>query len=383
MTDWVCGVQAGDAMRGESVGGGAFAAVWEHAADAMAISDPEGIVLLANPAYYRLYGYTPEEVIGRSFAVIFPEPQRAGAEAQYRAVFAAEVLAPAYESVARRADGSERVVEARYTFLEEEGRRVAMLSLVRDITERKALESHLRQAVEVRERFMVTAAHELRNPLTILKGYAQVVARQLRRPDWSLDRLLQQFDRLYGQIGRLEALIDDLFDVSQLQLPGVALRRERVDLAALARRVVEQAEHAPERTTAHRLTLEEDGPVWIEGDPRRLEQVMTNLIGNALKYSPDGGVVRCAIGQDGHRAWLAITDQGLGIAPEAQGTLFQPFARAVHAGRDIDGTGLGLYIARELVERHGGSIAFSSVPGEGTTFRVSLPAATHEEGHGE
>ena len=158
---------------------GGLRAVWEHAADAMALSDPEGIVLLANPAYHRLYGYTPDQVLGRSFAVIFPEEERTNVEAQYQAIFAAEDLVPAYESVVRRADGIERVVEARYTFLERDGRREAMLSIVRDISERKALEAHLREAVAAREQLMVTAAHELRNPLTVLKGYAQVVARQL------------------------------------------------------------------------------------------------------------------------------------------------------------------------------------------------------------
>ena len=359
--------------------GGAFAAVWEHAADAMAISDPGGIVLLANPAYHRLYGYAPEEVVGRSFAVIFPEEGRATAEAQYRAIFAADTPTPTYESVVRRADGDERVVEARYTFLEVGGRRAAMLSIVRDVTERKALEAHLREAVRDRERFMVTAAHELRNPLTVMRGYAQVIARQLDRPDWDRGRILGQFGRLHGQLARLEALIGDLFDVSQLQLARLDLRRERVDLASLARRVVEQAEHAPERTAGHTLVVEGEGPVWLDGDPVRLEQVVANLIGNALKYSPDGGAVRCTVRRDGGRAWLIVSDQGLGIAPEAQATLFQPFARAATAGRVIGGTGLGLYIARELVERHGGAIALSSAPGQGTVVRVSLPLEPPEE----
>jgi PAS domain S-box-containing protein len=358
---------------------GAFAAAWEAASDAMALSNPEGLVLLANPAYHRLYGYPPEAVLGCSFAVIFPEEERAAAEAQYRAIFRGPGDPPGFEAAVRRADGTERMVDARYTFLYEGGRRVAMLSVIRDITERTALEGHLRAAVAERERFMVTAAHELRTPLTVMKGYAQLVARQLRRPDWARERILAQFGRLHEQIARLDALINDLFDVSQLQMARLALHRERVDLAAIARRVLEQARHAPERTAAHRLVLDGAGPVWLDADPGRLEQVVANLVTNALKYSPDGGEVRCIVRREDDRATLIVSDQGLGIAPEAQGQLFRPFSRAASTARDIGGTGLGLYITRELVERHGGTIALSSVPGQGTVFRVSLPLAVTYE----
>lgn len=143
--------------------------------------------------------------------------------------------------------------------------------------------------------------------------------------------------------------------------------------------MVAQAEHAPERTPNHPLILASDGPVWLDADPGRLEQVVTNLVINALKYSPDGGEVRCATHQAGDRAWLVVSDQGLGIAPEAQGALFQPFARATATDRPIGGTGLGPYITRQLVERHGGTIAFTSARGAGTVFRVALPlAAPHD-----
>ena len=362
-------------------GGGAFAAVWEAASDAMVLSDPEGTVRLANPAYYRLYGYTPEEIIGRSFAVIFPTEERAAAEAQYRAIFRSPGDPPGFEAAVRRADGTARMVDARSTFLLEGDRRVALLSVIRDITERTALEGHLRAAVADRERFMVTAAHERRTPLTVMKGYAQVVERQLRRPDWARERLLTQFGRLHGQIGRLEGLINDLFDVSQLQMARLALRRERVDLASVARRVLEQAQHAPARTAHHRLVLDGAAPVWLDADPGRLEQIVTNLVTNALKYSPDGGEVRCTVRQEGGQAWLVVSDQGLGIAPDAQERLFRPFFRVDNTARAIGGTGLGLYITRELVERHGGTIAFTSVPGQGTAFRVGLPLDA-PAGHG-
>jgi PAS domain S-box-containing protein len=130
---------------------GAFDAVWEAAADAMAISDPDGLVLLANPAYYALYGYTPDEVLGHSFAVIFPEAERAGAQAAYRDIFLAPAESASFDSVVRRTDGDVRIVEARYTFLMDGSERRALLSIVRDITERKQLEARLQAEVELLE----------------------------------------------------------------------------------------------------------------------------------------------------------------------------------------------------------------------------------------
>lgn len=361
--------------------GGAFAAVWVAAADAMALSDPEGIVLLANPAYYELYGYTPQEVLGRSFALIFPEGEREQARAQYRAVFQGPAAGPPFESVVRRGDGSERVVESRYTFLVRDGRREAMLSIVRDITEQKRLEAELRAAVSARDGFLAVAAHELRNPLTAIKGFAWMLVQQFARPEWDRDRVIAQARRLQERIGHLEALVDDLFDVAQLERGHLDLHPERVELVTLVRDVLAACEDARERTAGHTLVLAEDGPLWLEADPHRLEQVVTNLVANALKYSPDGGEVRCAVGRDGAWAVLAVRDRGIGIPLAEQGALFRPFARVADPAHAIRGLGLGLYITRTLVERHGGTIALRSAPGEGTevTVRLPLPAPDRED----
>ena len=118
----------------------AFRAVWENAADAMAISDAEGTVLMANRAYHRLYGYGPEDVIGQNFAVIFPPEVRVWANEQYRAIFASETIPPAFEASIRRKDGAERLVESRIDFLTDQGERTAMITIVRDVTERARLE---------------------------------------------------------------------------------------------------------------------------------------------------------------------------------------------------------------------------------------------------
>ncbi len=230
----------------------------------------------------------------------------------------------------------------------------------------------VREALRAREGFLTVAAHELRTPLTTLRGIVQLIDRQLGRPDFDRDRTRAQFARLGGQVDHLVALVGDLLDVSQLQEGWLALRPEPVDLVALAREVLANFAEAPERTATHALTLDAGDSLHLGADPIRLEQILTNLISNALKYSPEGGEVRCTIRRDADWAMLTVRDHGLGIASEAQSQLFEPFARAAPE-RAIQGLGLGLYITRELVERHGGTIALDSIPGAGTTVTVRLP----------
>ena len=164
-------MEANDTSHPDAENQGLFSAIWERSTEAIAVSDPDGRVQLANPAYYALYGRTPEEVIGRSFALIFPPDQRAWAEETYRETFRSDVPSGSAESVVHRADGTERTVDARYYFLTEHGQRTAMVSLVLDITERKRLEASQRDILEM-------IIHDLRTPLTAIMGYAQVLQRR-------------------------------------------------------------------------------------------------------------------------------------------------------------------------------------------------------------
>ena len=174
---------------------------------------------------------------------------------------------------------------------------------------------------------------------------------------------------------RLEELVADLLDASRIQQGRLELRPEPMDLAALARRVLERFEQAPERGEHHALELDVPEPVVGTWDPARLDQVITNLVSNALKYAPDGGVVRLRVRRGERDAELSVSDQGIGIAPEELAQLFQPFARGALARDSTGGTGLGLYISAQIVERHGGTIAVESEPGQGSTFTVRLPQA--------
>jgi PAS domain S-box-containing protein len=338
-----------------------FRAVWDSASDAMALSDPQGMVVAANPAYYRLFRYTPEQVIGQNFSLIFPEAQRAEAAASYLSVFAAPERAPAFETIVQRGDGSETEVEARYDFVMRDSQRVAMVSIIRDISERRALE-------RLQQEFIAMVSHDLRNPLTGIKGRAQLMRRRKTYDDRAIEAILAQVDQQ-------ERLIDDLLEVSRLEAGGLVLERSPWDLVQEARAAAEQAQV---QTDSHTIRFEApseaiDG-VW---DRSRLDRVFANLLTNAVKYSPAGGEIVMRIERRGHEARVSVQDQGVGIAAEALPHLFDRFYRVPGSpAGDAPGLGLGLYIARQLVEAHGGRIwVESDGEGRGSTFRFALPIA--------
>jgi PAS domain S-box-containing protein len=335
-----------------------FRAVWESTSEALALSDPEGIVLAVNPAYCALYGRTPEEVVGHDFAVIFPEAERAGAMEQYRAVFADPTPPRSYETRVQRSDGTERVVEARADFLERDGERVAMISAVRDITERKRLD-------QAHHDFVAMTSHDLASPLTVLRVRAQLLQRRQKYDEESIDAILEQ-------TARMDRLIGDLRELAQVEGGSLSIQREDVDLVGLAQEAVERARTL---TAGQAVRLQApDLPITVAGDRDRLGQVLDNLLGNAVKYAPDGGEILVTVEAAGGQAYLRVADQGPGIPADVLPHLFERFYRGNHTAGEA-GLGLGLYISRMLVEAHGGRIWAVSALGAGSTFTVMLPLA--------
>jgi PAS domain S-box-containing protein len=367
-----------------------FHPVWEAAADAMALSNAEGIVLAANPAYYQLYGYSPEQVLGQSFALIFPADQRPQVSAQYRALFAKGTDVPVFESRIQTADGSERIVETRATFITLEiPSQPVLLSIIRDITERKHLEAERDQllkrehaarieaenALRMRDQFLAVAAHELKNPLTALQGYIEVLQRRAVREQTLNERDQRTLQIIATQAKRFQGLIDSLLDIARIQVGGLSIERKPLELCSLVRTLVEEIQPSLEQHTV-RLECEAE-PLIIVGDSARLEQVVQNLLQNAVKYSPSGGVVMVRVYHQQDRACLSVSDQGIGIPEAAQANLFQQFYRATNVeAQQIQGMGIGLYVVKEIVALHDGEITVESREGEGSTFTISLPLYT-------
>jgi signal transduction histidine kinase len=232
-------------------------------------------------------------------------------------------------------------------------------------------------AVRARDTFFSIAAHELKTPITSLKGAVQLLLRRHSRGELDVERLARALGTLNGSVNRLSRLVDDLLDVARIRTGQLALDPHDLDLAALVRAAVEHTReglHDGQRL----LLAAPDEPVPVVADEARIDQVLTNLLDNAFKYSPNGGPVTVEIGRDGDGARVTIRDQGIGLPVGAAEMIFQPFGRAENATRDhYQGMGLGLSICRTIVERHGGWIrAESAGEGHGTTVMFWLPAVS-------
>ena len=234
----------------------------------------------------------------------------------------------------------------------------------------------LKEAEQLKDEFISIAAHELRTPLSILTGFVQTLLNQTARgkgpplAEWQ-QQSLQGIDLATA---RLVDLAEDLLDVTRVQAGRLELQLQPTDLVALARRVLARRQLTTER---HTLTLVTALPhLVVHADPRRIEQVLSNLIGNAIKYSPEGGAIEVTLRADDetHEALLSVRDRGIGIPLHEQAQIFGRFARASNAQvYGIRGAGLGLYLCSELVEAHGGRIWLESAEGQGSTFFVALP----------
>ena len=260
---------------------------------------------------------------------------------------------------------------------------VADLAPIEELTRRCALAldnarlyQQAHEAVRLRDQFVAIASHELRTPVTSIRGYAQLLERQAAQGALDTVRASRHAGQIVMQATRLAALISDLLDASRFQQGRLNLSLEPCDLTALADEALAAFRTAPERTPQHILRFIGPSPVVGQWDRARLDQVLTNLLANALKYSPAGGEVCVEVrAAHGEQAMLIVNDQGLGIPSAEQAQLFQPFVRGTLSHGQVGGTGLGLYIVRQIVEGHGGTIAVASMPGRGTTFTVALPLA--------
>lgn len=226
----------------------------------------------------------------------------------------------------------------------------------------------------------MVASHELKTPLTTLGGYLELLTRQVSRPTPpDPAKLAHHLAIAKDELGRLRRLSEDLIAAAQLRVGHLAVARKPLDLAVLIRDTTERFV-VPRNVAArgHHITCRVAGPLPGEYDAARLEQVLTNLLGNALKYSPGGGEVAVTAERVDGEARITVRDHGIGVPEEERERLFTPFYRAENAGEGSpEGLGLGLAISRDIVEAHGGRLWVESAPGGGSLFLAALPLADH------
>lgn len=328
-------------------------------------------VSYANHGAMTQLGYERDELFGLHVWDIEPQFDDARFRELVEPLRDGSVPALTYATQHLRSDGSEFPVEVVLQHIAPlEGGKSGgrFISVARDIRERVRAETALRRANEAKDAFIAAASHELRTPLAAAKAQTQLALRRLREdPESPPARSLRTIS---GQIDRMAKLVEDLLDVSKVQVGRLALEVADLDVCAVVR---ESAERLQVLSESHRIVLSLPDAVNIVGDRSRLDQVVTNLLSNAIRYSPMGGEVTVTVEPEPSGVHLTVGDQGVGIPPEQQAVVFERFGRA--HGSQYGGLGLGLTIAQGIVEQHGGQIWVEStgVPGEGCCFHVRLP----------
>jgi PAS domain S-box-containing protein len=354
---------------------------------AILLLDSEGRVLSWNDGATLLFGYQAAEVIGQPFARFFiPEEREAGRpEAEIRqAAASGQVTCEEWQV---RRDGTRFwgcVVLT--TLRDERGELKGFAKVIRDATDRKQLEMELRRQAEElaesnrrKDEFLAMLSHELRNPLAPVLNSVHVLR---QAPD---DPSLVQFagNMVERQVRHMARLIDDLLDVTRLTHGKVRLQKERFDLGALVERAAESVRPLMDERGHQFILVPCDGPIWLEADPIRLDQVLVNLLNNAAEFTDPGGHVELIVTLEGAEAVIRVRDDGMGIAPDLLPRIFDLFAQAdTTLDRGGGGLGIGLTLAKRVVTLHGGSIqAHSEGPGRGSEFVVRLPALPESSEH--
>jgi len=340
-----------------------LAAVVESSHDAIIGKDLDGRVTSWNHGAESLYGYTEQEMRGRSISVLLvPGAQDDLAEIMDRIRSGDRI--EEHETVRARKNGTHVDVSLTISpILGPTGTVVGASTIARDISDR-------RKAEQMKDEFLALVSHELRTPLSSIVAYTELLLDD-DLPVEQRNRFMEVIDR---NSVRLQRLVGDLLFVAQLESANLSLSMAELDIVAVAREAVEAADPSARQVGLEVVLEAPDSPIFLIGDPGRLGQAIDNLISNAIKYSPDGGVVTVRILPADDECVIEVEDHGIGISATDQQHLFERFFRASNVmDLQIQGVGLGLMIVKTIVDGHGGNVSMSSTPGAGTTFRLVLP----------
>lgn len=343
-------------------------AIIENSGDGVMMVNAYRIIQTWNRTLANLTGISSEDAIGRPCYEVLNLQTPQGVSVCHTAC---PLLNPPAdkrlyaEGIHHRADGLAITLADNYSpQFNEEGEVTQIIANVRDMT-------RLREAEELKQTLLSVISHELKTPVSIIKGYAGTLARE--DANWDKATLAEGLAVIEEEADRLDRLISNFLEASRLQAGGVKLQLSYLNLADIAKTEVEKLQAT---TDKHTFTLEfpENFPP-IQGDYDRLREVLTNLVGNAIKYSPEGGQIKVG-GELGpaNTVRIYVSDEGIGIPPADQERIFERFHRVDNRlARQTPGTGLGLFLVRAVVEAHGGRVWVNSLPGRGSVFWVELP----------
>ncbi len=342
-------------------------ALIDSAADGILILSPGHVITLCNRAFTRIMAEPVSAIVGKSHEDVIELMCHEDMLTLEQAEAGGWPLTPNatlyVEGDLQRSSGVSLPVGITYApLISDEGNLVNIIATVRDIT-------RFREAEELKSTFISVISHELKTPVALIKGYVGT----LRREDanWDREIISDSLAVIEEEADRLTGLIENLLDASRLQAGGLSISLSDVDLKDVAGRI---AKHFQTQSTIHNIVVDipEDFPV-INGDETRLEQVLSNLVSNAIKYSPQGGEIRITGQVRPTQVIICVSDQGPGVAPEDIPHIFDRFYRSSIAKRTTKGAGLGLYLARAVIEAHGGRIWVDPQPDTGGRICFSIP----------
>ncbi|HXW04297.1 MAG TPA: response regulator [Vicinamibacterales bacterium] len=341
--------------------------------DAILMCDEQHRILLFNRSAEEMFGCRAEDALARQLPAFIPELSVARrAEAAGRSPESGWRRRLEVEGV--RSDGTRIPIEVTISDVEVHARRLFTV-IARDISERRRTEAELREADRRKDVFLGMLAHELRNPLAAITTAGEVLHRTLDHP--AAQKLTGVIRR---QTAALARMVDDLLDVSRVTLGKIQLAREPLLLGEVVTRAAEGARDGAAKADLRLEVAIGSEPVWLIGDATRLEQVLANLLNNAMKFTPPGGSILIETGRDGDEAVIRVSDTGVGIEPGLLSKVFDLFVQGdTSLDRSRSGLGIGLALVRQVVSMHGGRVsAHSEGPGRGSVFVVRLPASPEE-----
>jgi PAS domain S-box-containing protein len=357
-----------------------LAAIVSSSDDAIIGKDLNGVIQSWNRGAEKIFGYTAAEAIGHSVTLIIPSDRLHEEDdvlARIRAGFAVEH----FETVRRRKDATLINISLTVSPIRDAaGRIIGASKIARDVTAQRQLQDQAEEASRQKDEFLAVLSHELRTPLNTVLGYARMLRRDEKR--MSVEVHERALDALERNAETLTRLVNDVLDTSRVVTGKLRLALDSIAIDDVVDRAVDTVRPGAEAKGVT-IRMQVERGLKITGDGDRLQQIVWNLVSNAIKFTPSGGTVTVRVADTGRGAEVVVQDTGIGIRREHLPYVFQRFWQAdTSVSREFGGLGIGLALSRHLVELHGGTITVESAgPGRGATFTVTFPAAAERGRH--
>ncbi|MGZ3752633.1 MAG: PAS domain-containing sensor histidine kinase, partial [Mucilaginibacter sp.] len=350
--------------------------------DAIISKTLDGVITSWNKAAEKLFGYNEQQILGKNITILIPQQRQAEEHLIIGKVSNNEKV-DHFETIRVTKTGKEIPVSLTVSPIRNtKGRIIGASKIVRNISRQKDAEMQLQQYAEnledlyekikvlnaKKDEFIGLASHELKTPITSISGYLQIIEQSFINDSRSKGFIA----KARSQVKKLSNLISDLLDVSKIQTGSLPLSYSSFDIVLLLKDVIGMMQQI---NPFHQISLYSDNDnLTIEADQQRIEQVIINLISNAVKYSPNSDRIIVRVLSSGEKVKVSIQDFGIGIERDQQERIFSRFYRVEHLAAHMSGLGIGLYISNEIIKRHHGELLVDSNLGKGSTFSFEIPA---------